>query len=32
MVEKMDEMKAILLRMKDDTLTEINKAVKTRTG
>ena len=29
MVEKMDEMKAILLKMKEDTLMEINKAVKT---
>jgi len=29
MVEKMDEIKAILLKMKDDTLMEISKAVKT---
>lgn len=29
MVEKMDEMKELLLRMKEDTLKEINKAVKT---
>jgi len=28
MVEKMDEMKDILLKMKDDTLKEINKAIK----
>ncbi len=28
MVEKMDEMKAILLKMKEETLQEINKAVK----
>ncbi len=31
MVEKLDEMKAILLKMKEDTLTEINKAMKSGT-
>ena len=29
MVEKMDEMKAILLKMKEETLQEINKSLKT---
>ena len=31
MVEKLDEMKAILLKMKEDTLNEINKAMKSGT-